>query len=68
MLANQELKSQFTSNKNLTERREIQSKLAEALEANDFIKNNVVQAAKSNHGQYEVSPEKARQLRDTMNN
>ncbi|KXZ43671.1 hypothetical protein GPECTOR_83g283 [Gonium pectorale] len=62
--ARRELKNAFSANRHLTDRREINEKLAEAVEANEFVRHNVVQAVKKDCGAYEISPEKAQQLRE----
>ncbi|EFJ42067.1 hypothetical protein VOLCADRAFT_121584 [Volvox carteri f. nagariensis] len=50
--ARKELKNAFLVNRDLTDQRQINSKLAEALEANDFLRENVIQAVKKDCGSY----------------
>ncbi|KAG2496788.1 hypothetical protein HYH03_005196 [Edaphochlamys debaryana] len=62
--ARRELKSVFAANRHLTDQSRIQECVAEAVDANEFIRDNVIQAVKKDCGNYEVSPEKAAQLRN----
>ncbi|GLC52422.1 hypothetical protein PLESTB_000627500 [Pleodorina starrii] len=62
-VARKELKNAFMANRHLTDKRQINEKLAEAVEANEFLRENVIQAVKKDCGSYEISPEKAQQLR-----
>ncbi|PNH05111.1 hypothetical protein TSOC_008660 [Tetrabaena socialis] len=51
------------ANRQLTDRRQINEKLAEAFDANEFLRENVIQAIKKDCGTYDIGPEKAQQLR-----
>mmetsp|Transcript_31196 Transcript_31196/g.69371 ORF Transcript_31196/g.69371 Transcript_31196/m.69371 type:complete len:104 (-) Transcript_31196:258-569(-) len=58
----QELRNQFNANKHVTSPSEINQRIADALEAEDFIRNNIVQAKKSSCGTYEMTPDNAKHL------
>ncbi|GIL60665.1 hypothetical protein Vafri_15203 [Volvox africanus] len=63
LAARKELKNAFMANRDLTDKGQIRDKLAEAIEADEFLRDNVIQAVKKDCGSYEISPEKAAQLR-----
>lgn len=62
--ARRELQQVFRANRNLSDPAEIEARIAEAQDANEFLRENVIQATKKDCGAYELSPEKARQLRE----
>ncbi|KAG2441978.1 hypothetical protein HYH02_009771 [Chlamydomonas schloesseri] len=61
--ARKELRSAFEANRGLTEKSKVNAALAEAVEANEFIRENIIQAVKKDCGSFEIAPEKAAQLR-----
>ncbi|GLC40078.1 Mitochondrial zinc maintenance protein 1 [Pleodorina starrii] len=55
-VARKELKNAFMANRHLTDKRQINEKLAEAVEANEFLRENVIQAVKKDCGSYGTAP------------
>lgn len=58
-----EIRRHFEVSRNLSDPGEIAQKIADAEEARDFLRESVVQARKSSCGTYEVTQEKADQIK-----
>eukprot|EP00798_Chlamydomonas_sp_ICE-L_P016104 gene16104-22246_t len=57
-----EIRKHFEASKDLNDPNQVAQKIADAVEAREFIRDSVVQAKKTSTGSYAVSPEEADRL------